>query len=85
MCAVTFNQKSSLGARALTRGDCTFLYTGVIIFPSRSYQTSGYPFISLVMYAVYASIVLQRSRFIPLKSMGEGRSDIGDAHILYTS
>ena len=36
------------------------------------------------MYAVYASIVSPRSRFIPLKSMGEGRPEMGDFQILYT-
>ena len=42
------------------------------------------PFISVVMYAVNASTVLQRSRLTPTKSMREGHSEIGDFQILYT-
>ena len=55
------------------------------IFQSPIYQTSGYPFISVVMYAVHAAIVLPRSRFTPLKSMGEERSEMWDSQILYAS
>ena len=44
----------------------------------------GYPFISVVMYAVHASIVLPRSRLTPLKSMGNGRLETGDSQILFT-
>ena len=60
--------------------------TGVIISRSPSYQTFGYPFISEVMHAVHASIVLPKSHFTPLtlKSMEEGRLELWDSQILHT-
>ena len=54
------------------------------ISQSPSYQTSGYPFISVVMYAVHALIVSPRSRCTPLKRLGEGRSEMEDSQILHT-
>ena len=58
--------------------DFFFSTVGVpVSYITFSYQTSGYPFISMVMYAVYASIVLPRSRTTSLKSMGEGRPEMG--------
>ena len=55
----------------------------VIISQSASCQMSGYLFTSVVMYAAYAShrSFLPRSYFTPFKSMGEGRSEIGDPKI----
>ena len=48
-----------------------------------SYQTSGYPFISVAMYAIHALIILSRPRFTLLKAMGEGRSEKGDPENIY--
>ena len=48
-----------------------------VIPQSPSCQTSGYPFIYVIIYndiRFSTSIVLPRSRFTPLKSMEEGRS-----------
>ena len=39
---------------------------------SPSYQTSGYPFISVVMYAVHTLIVLPRSPFSSVEVNGRG-------------
>ena len=64
-------------------------FSGLQIFRQRCYisqipshQTSGYPFVSAVMYAVHALIVFSRSRFTPLKLIGDGRSEMAGSRIL---
>ena len=50
----------------------------------RGYQMSRHPFISVLLSAIVnASIVLSRSRFTPLKSMGAERSEIRDSNSLH--
>ena len=52
------------------------------ISQSPNYQTSGYSFISVVMHAAHALIVLPRSRFTLVKSMGDRRSEQNKTIIL---
>ena len=68
---------------------CTLYITTDVVMYSVHYHRCGnvqltLPQMWMVMYAVHASIVLPRSLFTPLKSMGGETLRNGDSQILYT-